>query len=201
MQNGKQETTLSYKKTSFKAGVILPDAPAGEWEVTIVRDKTTIKPDKNGSPMVTFTMRLDTAAEESNESFQGTTLPFRVFFLSDEDNSVQSFRKNRGKRDLAVLADNCGFDLDIIPDSIGGEEPSDESVKEDLAAFVEAVEGKSFTAWTSIRPNKDTNEPMVNISLTKPGAAYGAPAAVARSNDDEDEGSARPAKKSKKNRA
>jgi hypothetical protein len=183
MDNGKSSQAVhQYKKVQFNASEIPMDAPAGEWEFTAVRGKTTVKPIQSGAsagyPMVTFQLRIDGAAETENEAYKGTQLPFRITIVSDNDGAIPGWMKRRAKLQLRALADACGFDLDIIPNNISGEE--------DLAAFINAVEGNTFTGYTTAS-RREGWEHTVDVSLTKPGAFGAASAGATPSRDEEEE--------------
>jgi len=188
LNNGKSnESVHQYKKTSFKAGTILPDAPEGEFEATCLRGKTRIKPTQAGDPMVIFTFRLDTAADEKNEHVQGTTQLPKMIILANETSKLPAFVKRRTKLELRSLADQGEFDLDIIPEDLVEDNDGQEEVEAKLQPFVEAVEGKTFTVWLTHRDdNRNPGQKQVEIHFSKPGAAYGAPVTLAsRDSDDE----------------
>ena len=190
MQNGSSDGSGAvlagnYKRGSFQAGTILPDAPVGEWATTVLRGKTRVSPTKNGDPMITFQVRLDTAAEEDNESSQGTQLPLRVIITDDRDGKTPAFAKRRTKMLLRSLADQCGFDLDILPSEWGDTE---EAVKAAFAPFIAAVEGSNLQVWTTHRERKgEAGVIDVDVNLTKPGSAFGPGTGLgSRATDDEE---------------
>lgn len=181
--NGSSEGVIQYKRGSFDAGTILPDAPVGGWDATVVRGKTTVKPTKNGDPMITFQVRLDLAYEEDNETFQGTQLPLRVIITDDRDGKTPAFAKKRTKALLRNLAAQCGFDLDIVAREWGD---TADAVQAAFQPFINAVEGNNLEVWTTHRERK--GEPGVidvDINLTKPGSAFGAGGGLASRDDDE----------------
>lgn len=189
MQNGKstnENAVHQYKKTSFKAGQILPDAPEGGWEATCLKGKTRVKPTKDGDPMVSFVFRLDTADDDKNEHAQGTQLTKRII-LANETSKLPAFAKRRTKMDLRALAEACGFDLDIIPENLVEDGDDQETVEAKLRPFIEAVEGQTMQVWTTHRDDKrNPGQKDVEIHFSKPGAAYGAPTTLSsRDNDDE----------------
>jgi len=152
-----------YKRVgSFDAGTIPPDAPEGQWEATIVRNKTTVKPTSAGDPRVRFLVRLDTAEDDANESYQGTVLDLAFIFFDDNDASKRRGSK-MNKTKLQDLARQINLDLGII--KFTTDDPA-----EDLKAFVEAVEGQKLTVWTQHRRNKETGEVQVEVNLRKPGS-------------------------------
>lgn len=158
--NGRSMTTHQYNKVTFNASVLLPSVPEGEWEVTILNGKTRVSPTKNGDPMITFVARLDTAENEDNEHCQGEQLFFRIMFPDQADPSKSRF-VNMQKRKLRDLANSLGISLDLIPDTI-------ENPESDFRPFIEAVEGKSGTAWTRHSKNKQTGETDVELEFAAP---------------------------------
>lgn len=206
MQNGNGNTTIrNNKRIAYNASAILPDAPEGEWQATVVRGKSKVSVTKEGegNPMVTFNFRLDTAETEDNATYQGTTLPKYISFVADNDGSIPAFAKRNTKMDLRALSAECGFDLAIIPDEMSLDV---EELKAQLAPFIDAVEGKSFTIWTKHRDDRrNPGLKQVDVVLTRPGSSFGggASSTLARAEDEDESGpesTTTTAKKSKKSR-
>lgn len=169
--NGSGEATLQYRKIKFEAGRILPDAPAGEWQATVVRGKSRVSPTKNGDPMITFQVRLDKAEDEANESFEGTQLPLRVILVDDADGGTPAFAKRRTKMLLRELSAQCSFDLDIVPNELGDTQAEVESA---LKPFINAVEGSGLNIWTTLSDDRqDPTIKRVDVHLSRPGSSYG----------------------------
>jgi len=194
--NGRSEGVIGsgYKKTSFEAGKILPDAPAGSWRGSFLAGKTTVKPTQSGDPMVTFTFRLEVANEEENEASVPTQLPARFILASDKGSSLPAFAKRNTKLELRALAAQLGFDLDIIPteivtDEIAEMSPEDanEAIRAALQPFIDAVEGQEADAWTTLRDDKrNPGQKQVDLHFSKPGSAYGKGGSVASRDEDEE---------------
>lgn len=186
-QNTNQGVVNQYKRTTFNANVILPDAPIGEWEATAIKGKAKVKATQNGDPYVLFSFRLDKAADEENEFAQGTVLT-KMLVLGGDTSKLPAFAKRNTKLELRALANQAGFDLDIVPQEVvESDEDTQEMIEARLRPFIDAVEGNAFTIWTTHRDDKrNLGQKQVDIHFSKPGSAFGAPAGLAaRDSDDE----------------
>jgi hypothetical protein len=174
--NSKGKGRMEFKKVDFDVHEIAPDAPKGEWDVSIPRGKCKVLPTKEEHyPMLIVPIRLDKTDEEG-ETFEkalGTELSVMIVFFGNE--------KARGARmaklKLTQLCEAADVDLDVVPKSI--------SSGEDIADLVNALEGKKFKAWTTHRTRSDTGETLVDVHFKKPGglSAKG----ITAEDDEEDE--------------
>lgn len=148
---------MEYKRVSFDVNEIAPDAPAGEWQVSIPRGKCKVQPTKEDHfPMIIVPIRLD-STEEDDEAFQkslGTELSTFLVFGA---------KTPRGERmcklRIRELCEAADVDLDLIPKKLG-DDPENE-----LEPLIRALEGKKFTAWTKLQARKDTGEVVTEISF------------------------------------
>ena len=164
---------LEYNPTKF-GNEILPDAPEGGWEMTILRGKSKVGPTKNKDPMLTISVKLDRADEDENESAQGTQLTVR--FIFGDDSGARKWALNRTKRELNAV---CG-QLDLDPGAYtlsGTRDPG-----EQRAGFIQLIEGKSLKGYTTHRVNKQTGFKETNVTFVRPSQYAGA-ANVAASDD------------------
>jgi hypothetical protein len=141
---------MEYKRVSFDINEIAPDAPAGEWRMSIPRGKCKVQPTKeHGFPMIIVPIRLD-STEEEGEEFQkalGTELGvFLVFGGKDPRGEKMS------KLRIREVCEAADADLDLIPKKLG-DDPETE-----LEPLIRALEGKKFTGWTFLKARKDTGE-------------------------------------------
>ncbi len=194
-QHGGGKQKMDYKQVNFDVNEIAPDAPVGEWGVSIPRGKCKIQPTKEDHyPMLIVPVRLD-KTEEEDESFQkalGTELSTMIVFFGDEKARAAKMSKLR----LRQLCEAADIDLDVIPKVLKDPE-------NDLEPLVRALEGKKFTAWTKHSIRKDTGETVTDLLFQNPKAAL----ASAGGGDDEEEDDdtpaprgGRPAKKSARGR-
>lgn len=171
-QGGKK---LQYRKVSFDVTEIAPDAPAGEWQVSIPRGKCKVQPtQKDNYPMLIVAVRLD-STEEEGEEFEkalGVELPTFLVFGS---NTTRGERLNKIR--VQQLCKAADVDLDVIPKEIG-EDPENE-----LEPLIRALEGAKFTAWTKLQTRKDTGEVVSELLFQDPDNTLSA-----RGDDDDDEG-------------
>ncbi len=148
---------MEYKRVSFDVNEIAPDAPAGEWQVSIPRGKCKVQPTKEDHfPMIIVPIRLD-STEEEDEAFQkalGTELSTFLVFGA---------KTPRGERmcklRIREICEAADVDLDLIPKKLG-DDPENE-----LEPLIRALEGKKFTAWTKLQARKDTGEVVTEISF------------------------------------
>lgn len=148
---------MEYKRVSFDVNEIAPDAPAGEWQVSIPRGKCKVQPTKEDHfPMIIVPIRLD-GTDEDDEAFQkalGTELSTFLVFGA---------KTPRGERmcklRIREICEAADVDLDLIPKKLG-DDPENE-----LEPLIRALEGKKFTAWTKLQARKDTGEVVTEISF------------------------------------
>jgi hypothetical protein len=170
--NQKQKK-MEYKRVSFDVTEIAPDAPAGEWGVSIPRGKCKVQPTKEDRyPMLIVPIRLD-STEEEDETFQkalGAELSSMIVFFGDEKARAARLSKLR----LRQLCEAADVDLDLVPKDL-------EDPENDLEPLIRALEGKKFTAWTTLQTRKDTGEVVTEVRFQNPTKAL-----VAAGKDDED---------------
>lgn len=181
---------MDYKRVKFDVNEIAPDAPAGEWEVSIPRGKCKVQPTKEDKyPMLIVPIRLDGTSEE-DEVFQkalGAELSAMIVFFGDEKARAARMSKLR----LRQLCEAADVDLDVVPKEL-------EDPENDLEPLIRALEGKKFTAWTVLQTRKDTGEVVTELRFQNPTKAL---AGATDDDDDEDEdeaprGKSKPSSKS-----
>lgn len=187
MANGTQTTSGS--KIQFKprklATEIQPDAPEGGWEATIPKGKSKIfqtAADKGGDPGVSIAFKLEKANEEANEPFQGSIVNQRVTFYDQADPD----RRKAANMNLQFMRNMCEA-MDIEFDEVY---PANLTSPDDLAPFLNAIEGQKVDIWTVHRNSVMGNgESVINVDIRfkKPGAGL-----VSKDADEDDE---RPGKK------
>lgn len=170
-QTNSREKKLQYVPVDYDANEIPPDAPEGEWGMSIPRGKCKVQPTREDRfPMIIVPIRLD-STEEEGEEYQkalGTELSLFLVFGS------RTPRGDRlGKLRVRELAELCDADLDLIPKRITGED--------DLQPFIKAIEGKKFTAWTRVNTRKETGEEVADVVLRDPNRKL-----AAASDEDDD---------------
>lgn len=174
MKTQNQSKKMEYKKVSFDVENIAPDAPAGEWLVSIPRGKCKVQPTKEDKyPMLIVPIRLE-STEEDGEVFEkavGTELSVMIVFFGNEKARAARMSKIR----LKQLCEAADVDLDVIPKDI-------EDPESDLEPLIRALEGAKFTAWTHIKKRNDTGEEVTEVSFKAPGGSL-----ASSSNDDEEE--------------
>jgi hypothetical protein len=175
---------MDYKQVEhFDVNEIAPDAPAGEWGVSIPPGKCKVQPTKEDKyPMLMVAVRLD-KTEEDGEEFEkalGTVLTAMIVFFDDAKPRAARMSKLR----LRQLCEAADVDLDVIPKKLTDPE-------NDLEPLIKALERKKFTAWTRHTTRKDTGEVVTDLVFQNPNA----PMKVA--GDEEDEPEERPASKSR----
>lgn len=188
-----QSKKLEYKRVQFDVNEIAPDAPAGEWDVSIPRGKCKVQPTREDHfPMIIVPIRLD-KTEEDDDSFQkalGTELStFMVF-------GAKTLRGERmAKLRIREICEAADVDLDLIPKVI-------EDPENDLEPLIRALEGKKFKAWTKLQARKDTGEITSELMFRDPNRTLSAASEDDEDeNDDDDEaprGRAKPAPQGKK---
>ena len=165
---------MDYKRVKFDVNEIAPDAPAGEWQVSIPRGKCKVQPTKEDHyPMLIVPIRLD-ATDEEDDVFQkalGSELSSMIVFFGDEKARAARMSKLR----LRQLCEAADVDLDLVPKVI-------EDPENDLEPLIRALEGSKFTAWTTLQQRKDTGEVVTEVRFQNPTKALSA-----AGDDDEDE--------------
>lgn len=182
------EKKMQYRKVSFDVHEIAPDAPEGEWQVSIPRGKCKVQPTKEDHyPMLIVPVRLD-GTEEDGEEFEkalGVELSSMIVFFGDEKARAARLSKLR----LRQLCEAADVDLDVIPKEL-------EDPENDLEPLIRALEGKKFTAWTVLRTRKDTGEVVSELSFQNPNKPL-----TSNDADDEDDDEEEDDRPSRKKRA
>lgn len=182
------EKKMQFKPVAYDVNEIAPDAPAGHWsKVSIPRGKIKIRATEEQYPQLIIPCRLDKTDEE-DEKFQAALGTELAVFVTFYDNSQGGFAARQSKLTLRDLCDAADVDLDTIPKKIADEG--------DLADLVNALEGKSFEAWTTHRTNKGTGEVRVNLQFHDPKGTLSAK----KDDDEEEEEEEKSAKKTSKRR-
>jgi len=175
MARESNQKKMEYKRVSFDVNEIAPDAPAGEWGVSIPRGKCKVQPTKEDRyPMLIVPIRLD-STEEEDEVYQkalGAELSSMIVFFGDEKARAARMSKIR----LRQLCEAADVDLDVIPKDL-------EDPENDLEPLIRALEGKKFTAWTKLQPRKDTGEVTTEVVFLNPNKVLSA-----ADDDDDDNG-------------
>jgi hypothetical protein len=169
-QNTKQK--MEYRKVKFDVNEIAPDAPSGEWTVSIPRGKCKVQPTKEDRfPMLIVPIRLEGTEEESEECQKalGAELSSMIVFFDDTKARAARMSKLR----LRQLCEAADVDLDVVPKTIESED--------DLEPLIRALEGKKFTAWTRLTTRKDTGEVTTEVVFQNPSKP------LAAKGDDEEE--------------
>jgi len=167
---------MEYKRVKFDVNEIAPDAPAGEWKVSIPRGKCKVQPTKEDRyPMLIVPIRLEGTEEESETYTKalGAELSSMIVFFGDEKARAARMSKLR----LRQLCEAADVDLDVIPKDL-------EDPEADLEPLIRALEGKKFTAWTRLTTRKDTGEVTTELIFQNPNKTL---AAAGGDDDDEDD--------------
>lgn len=168
---------MDYKRVKFNIDEIAPDAPAGEWEVSIPRGKCKVQPTKEDHyPMLIVPIRLD-KTDETDEVYEkalGAELSAMIVFFGNEKARAARMSKLR----LRQLCEAADVDLDVVPKEL-------EDPENDLEPLIRALEGKKFTAWTVLQTRKDTGEVVTELRFQNPNKALSSSSAT--DDDDEDE--------------
>lgn len=175
---------MQYRRVQFDVHEIAPDAPAGEWGVSIPRGKCKVQPtQKDKWPMLIVPVRLDTTEEEEDVFTKalGTELAVFITFFGEEMPRPANLTKLR----LRELCEAADVDLDLVPKELGDDPESD------LQELIRALEGKKFTAWTIIKTRKDTGEENTELRFQNPNKTLSTP-------NDEEEEEERPQRGAKK---
>jgi hypothetical protein len=186
MANGtaaQQGKKMEYKQVNFDVNEIAPDAPVGEWMVSIPRGKCKVQPTKEDHfPMLIVPVRLDKTEEDGEEHQKalGSELSTMIVFFDDSKPRAARMSKLR----LRQLCEAADVDLDVIPKKLT--DPDN-----DLEPLIRALEGKKFPAWTKHQTRKDTGEVVTELLFQKPGGLK----TTAENDDDEDEPARKPSGK------
>ena len=175
---------MEYKRVTYDVNEIAPDAPEGEWQVSIPRGKCKVQPTaKDHWPMLIVPIRLDSTEEEGDkyEKALGVELSTMIVFFG-EDAHPRAI--NLSKVRLRQLCEQADVDLDVIPKEIG-DDPENE-----LEPLIRALEGSKFTAWTKLDKRKDTGEEVTEVVFQDPSNTMSASSEDA-DDDDEDRSSRR----------
>lgn len=153
-----KDKKMQYKKVKFDVNEIAPDAPAGEWRVSIPRGKCKVQPTREDHwPMLIVPIRLEATEDDENEKSLGTELSVFITFFGDEKARAARLSKIR----LRQLCEAADVDLDDIPKELDDPE-------NDLEPLIRALEGKKFTAWTKLDTRKDTGEVVTEVVFVNP---------------------------------
>ena len=182
MANGTQ--THDDKKLSWKprklSKEILPDAPEGEWEARIPKGKSKVTVTQKGDPRILISFKLEKAADEENEKFQGAEVTFSAIIFDEEDPDRRR-ASNMMKGRLRALCEWAGVELaDVFPEECNS--------PEDFKALFDAVEGSTGTVWTVHSKRKaESGEEMTDteVRFSKPGGG----AQARREEESDDRGS------------
>lgn len=164
---------IEYKAVDFDINEIAPDAPEGEWKMSVPRGKCKVQPTKEDHfPMIVMPVRLDKVSGENEDSEThtkavGTELST---FLVFGGKTPRGERMNKLRiRQVCELLD---IDLDVIPKKITDPE-------NDLEPLIRELEGKKFVGWTAISTRRDTGEEVTDLVFVNPDKKL--------SRDDEDD--------------
>ncbi len=156
---------------------IPPDLPPGEWtaECSLKKSKTS----NGGYPMLIAEWKTLEALTDGNEDHVGAkAADFIVFFPSNHKASRMT--KIRFKKMCEALK----IDVPAITKL---------NSWDDIADFIEELDGLKATVYTTVEERKDTGELVSKISYVKPGSSL--KAAMADDEDEEDEEEEKPKKK------
>jgi hypothetical protein len=163
---------------SFDVDALPPDLPAGKWEFEIDKcDVRATSAEKGSNPMLSFKYKVKSADDETNESYVGKSVDEVIVFYGNEADNLRAAKMSKVKlRQLCELLEM----VDEIPRSI---------TEESLEEFAEALRGKEFTAWTTVR-KMESGEERTNVQYVEPGGGL----KLSSSTDDDEE---KPAPKGK----
>ena len=171
--NQSQSKKIEYKKVDFDVSEIAPDAPAGEWKMSIPRGKCKVQPTaKDHFPMIIVPIRLDGTDEEDDNFTKALGTELSVFLVFGGATPAGERMAKMRIRELCEAAD---VDLDLIPKKLGADPDSE------LQPFIKAIEGKKFTGWTKITKRKDTGEETTEVTFRSGNKL------LAGGNDDDDD--------------
>lgn len=178
---GNGQKKMEFKQVDFDVNEIAPDAPEGEWMMSIPRGKCKVQPTKEEKlPLLIVPVRLD-STEEEGDKFQKA--------LGNELSAMFTFGSSNPRGDrlmklrLRQLCEAADVELDVIPRG---------SMKDpiaDLTPLMRALEGKKFKGWTKVSVRKDTGEEVTDLLFRDPKAPL-----AAKSDDDDDDDEPAPAR-------
>jgi len=181
---------MEYKPVVFDVNEIAPDAPAGEWKMSIPRGKCKVQPTKEDHyPMLIVPIRLD-GTDEEDETHQkalGTELSVFVTFFGDEKARAARMSKLR----LRQMCELLDIDLDILPKELNDPE-------NDLEPLIRALEGKKFTGWTRVTTRRDTGEEVTEVVFSDPNRRIGGGGSDEDDEDEEEDDDEKPAARAAK---
>lgn len=190
--NGTQEAKLQFKprKTSSETR---PDAPEGEWEAMIPKGKCKVLKTQAGDPRLIIPFKLVKAADEKNESFNGSEVSLSVIIFDDEDSTrIKAANMMKGRLRAACEWADADF-AEVYPTEV--------SSGEDFAPLFQALEGHKGTVWTVHTTRQaESGETITDteVRFKKPGA--GLVTKGADDDDNEDRPGRKPAGKTKSRR-
>jgi hypothetical protein len=166
MANGTQtqDKRIQFKprKTSTE---IIPDAPEGEWEFLIPKGKCKVTVTQKGDPRILVPHKLEKAADEKNEAFQGSEVQFSAIVFDDGDPEKRR-GANMMKGRLRALCESVDVEFaDLYPTEV--------NEAEDFDPLLRALEGKRGTCWTVHTKREAASGEMITeteIRYSKPGA-------------------------------
>ena len=170
------EKVLAFKprKTSTE---IVPDAPEGEWESRIPKGKCKVTVTQKGDPRLIIPFKLEKAADEKNEPFQGSEVSLSIIVFDEEDNEKRR-GANMMKSRLRALCEAVDVEWEEVY-------PSEVKEPADFDPLFRALEGKTLTIWTmhTTRTN-ESGETITDteVRFKKPGAGL-----VTRGADSDDD--------------
>ena len=147
---------------------IPPDLPAGAWLAELSVKPSATKPEKGGFPMLILNWKTHESVDGENEQFVGQRASDMITFFP---------KGHKGEKMSKIR-------LKALCDALEIEMPTFTSLKswDDLAPFIEELEGLKATIYTSVQTGND-GVSRTQIRYTPPGAAF----AAVSSTDDEDE--------------
>lgn len=171
-----QQKKMEFKPVEFDIHEIPPDAPAGEWEASIPRNKCKVQPtNEHKLPMVIVPIRLDSTDEDGDEFQRALGAELAVFLVFG---GKDARAEKMAKLNIRQFCEAINFDLDDLPKKITSED--------DLQAFVKAIEGKKLKVWTTVQTRRDTGEEVTNIKFADPKALKSSKSD--EDDDDDDDG-------------
>jgi hypothetical protein len=186
--NGEKKLAFKPRKTSTE---IKPDAPEGEWEAQIPKGKCKMLITQKGDPRLIVPFKLLTAADEKNESFQGSEVSLSIIIFDDEDAT-----KRRGANMMKQRLRSLCTALDI---DMGEVYPTEVTSEEDFRPLFDALEGQKLTIWTvHSKRIAESGEELTDtdVRFAKPGAGL-----VTKSKEEEEEEEEAPRKVQKGGKA
>ena len=139
---------------------IPPDLPAGQWLAVCSVEKKVTNKDKY--PMLKLTWKTVEALTDGNENYAGAKCFDWITFFPATHAATRMTRLR--------LKDMCAALKITIPATT--------SIQswEDLAGFIEELDGMQAHIWTTVEIRKDTGEEVTKVRYTAPGASMRLPA-------------------------